>query len=502
MILQFLRDLVARKPVGAAIAQAAESEGSRREATPVRPTVLAVGAMTGAGAYFAAAQVAAHQAGPGVALSILFAALLCGLLALCRAELASAVPVSGTLYGHAYASLGELPAWLCAWMLLLAAILGTAAVAAAWSGWFQALLAALDLGTPGVWAAAPFASDGVELAASGAAMDMPAAFVVGLCALLLVSGVGQGGLLYTFVVALKVLVLLVVVAVGAAAVDPELWRPLVAEGPAFPRGQAGRFGWAGVTTGAALMVFAFLGFDAVWAAARSPGVEARGRTRAVFAALGVCSVLFVLSALVLTGAAGSDGLDVRTPLNLALRTSPALARWEPAFDLAVVIALGSSVLGLLHANARLLQAVSRDRLLPAAFDRVHPHTGALSVAVSVPALAAGFAAALLPTWTLVALSSGAALLAFAVLTGGVGILRLTRRRMPFRTSAAAVAAPLALLGCLYGVYSLGRSPMAWLGVWLALGLLVYLVYGYWRSPHHQRRPEREDAEVTEPPPPG
>jgi APA family basic amino acid/polyamine antiporter len=470
----------------------------------VRPTVLAAGSMIGAGAYLVLAQAAAHQAGPGVVVSILAAAALCALVALCRAELASHVPVSGTLYAHAYPTLGELPAWLCAWLLVFAAVMGVAAVAQAWSGPWQGLLEGLNLGTPGLWSSAPFASDGLELTATGAVMDMPAAFVVGLAALLLVSGVSQGGLLYTIVVTLKLMVLLVAVAAGAVLVDPELWRPLVAEGPAFPRGQPGRFGWAGVTTGTALAVFAFLGFDRVWAAPRAPASSTRARTVAVFAAIGACALLFILTALVLTGAAGSEALDVRSPLTLVVGASPG-GRWlvQP-LNLLLVIALGSTVLGLLHANARLLQATSRDRLLPRALDRVHPHTGALTVGVAAPALFAGFAAALLPLWTLVALASGASLLAFAILCGGVVWLRLGRRALAtgFRMPVWWLVAPLGLLGCLYLVYSLGRSTMAWLGVWLVFGLIVYFVYGYWRSPHHQRRPDPDDDEVTSPPPPG
>lgn len=496
MLLQFARNLIARKPAGAAIAQAPDAEGGRRGPAPVRPTVTAAGAMIGAGAFVVLGQVAAQQAGPGVLLSVLAAAAVCALAALCWAELAAVVPAPGSLYAHVYATLGELPAWFAAWLLIMASVAGAAAVAVAWSGYAQALLEALGLGAPGLWAAAPFASDGVALAATGTVMDMPAVFAVGVAALLLVSGVSQGGLLHTFVVALQLLVLLVLVAAGAAFVEPELWRPLVAEGPALPRGQPGRFGWLGVTTGAALMVFAFLGFDRVWAAPRPPGAGDRGRNAAALVALAACALLFALAALVLTGLVDAQALEDRAPLALALRAHPELSWLRQPVNLAVTIALASALLGLLHAHARVLQSVSRDRLLPRGLDRVHPHTGALTVAVVMPAYAVGLAAAFLPLWTLVALASAASLLGFAVVCGGVIWLRLARRKLraAFRAPVWWLTAPLGLVASLYLLYSLGRSTLVWLAIWLLLGLVVYFAYGYWRSPHHLRPADDEDVE--------
>ena len=480
--------------MGVVLVQAAEAEGWRRDATPVRPAVLAAGAMIGVGIFLVAGLVASHHAGPAAALSGLAAGVVCLLAALCYAELASIVPAPGSPYAYAYAIGGELPAWILGWSMIFGQVFALAALAVAWSGYAQALLQGLGADGPGLWSAAPFVSDGVELAATGTAVNMPAVFILGAMALLLLSGVAQGGLLHTIIVALGVLVLLVVIAAGAPLVHPELWSPLLAPGPLVPRGLPARTGLAGVATGAALLVIAFAGFERVWAVPRAPRSAGRDPPLAAFAAITICGLLYALATLVMTGLAGAAALAEPAPLAGVLAATPGVRWLHQPVNLALTIVLASAVLGLLQAQGRLLQVMARDGLLPLAFTRIHPHTRALTVATVLPALLAALAAALLPPWTLVALASAPVLLVLSLACAGVILLRLRDPRLPrgFRTPVWWLTAPVGLLACLFLAYSLGKPTLLRLGLWLLLGVLLYFVYGYWRSRHHPQRPPEQD----------
>jgi APA family basic amino acid/polyamine antiporter len=327
-------------------------------------------------------------------------------------------------------------------------------------------------------------------------MNMPAAFILGAMALLLLSGVHQGGLLHTIVVALGVLVLLVVVAAGAALVHPELWSPFVAPGPPVPRGLPARTGAAGVATGAALLVIAFAGFERIWAVPRASRCTGRDAPLAALAAISACAVLYALATLVMTGLPGASRLDTPAPVTAVLAATPGLGWLHQPLNLALTIVLGSGVLGLLQAQGRLLQVMARDGLLPSAFTRTHPHTRALTIATALPALLAAVAAALLPPWTLVALASAPVLLVLGLACGGVILLRLRDPSLPraFWAPVWWLTAPTGLLSCIFLAFSLGRPTLLRLGLWLLVGLLLYFVYGYWRSQHHpQRAPEQDEA---------
>jgi basic amino acid/polyamine antiporter, APA family len=419
---------------------------------------LGVGAIIGAGVFVMTGTAAAQYAGPAIVVSFGIAAVACLCSGLCYAELASMYPQAAGAYSFARAALGEFGGWVVGWCLLLEYLVAAAAVASGWSGYFRSACAAAGLVLPHELSSAP--------------VNLPAAAIVIALTVCAVRGAQTSTRVNTILVVTKVVVIVLFLAVGALYVDPANWHPFL---PANT-GESGHFGWSGVVRGAGVVFFAYLGFDCVATASQEARNPQKDIPRAVLGSLAVCTALYVLMALVMTGLTSYRNLAVPNPVAVALQSIGSPARWlEPLVDIGILAGLTSVILVLVYAQSRVLFAMARDGLLPEGFARIHdryrtPHRSVIAVGGTAAALGT-----LLPLDILGTLVSMGTLFAFVLVA--VSLVRLRRSQptlpRPFRLSLSPYIPAFGIAVCLYLMVGLGA--MVWLrfALWLALGVLVY-----------------------------
>ncbi|MEU9921730.1 amino acid permease [Streptomyces griseoluteus] len=447
-------------------------------------TVFGVGVIIGTGIFVLTGQVAKNSAGPAVSIAFVVAGVVCGLAALCYAEFASTVPVAGSAYTFAYASLGELPAWTIGWDLVLEFALGTAVVAVGWSGYVRSLLDSWGWHLPAYLSG----RDG----ASGFGFDILAAALVLLLTCVLVVGMKLSARITSAVVAIKVVVVLIVIVAGAFFVNGDNYQPFIP--PAQPQ-EAGAslkapliqliFGWApanfgvmGIFTAASVVFFAFIGFDIVATAAEETRNPQRDMPRGILGSLFICTVLYVAVSLVVTGMQKYSELSVEAPLADAFKSVG-----HPWF--AGIISFGAAVglttvcMILLLGQTRVFFAMSRDGLLPRFFSRVHPrfrtpHRPTILLGVLI-AIIAGFTS----LSELAELVNIGTLFAFIVVAISVIILRRTRPDLPraFRTPLVPVLPIVSVCASLWLMLNLPAETWLRFAIWMAIGFVVYFLYG-------------------------
>ena len=463
----------------------AEAEGTGEQRLPrnlgiIGVTAFGIGSTIGAGIFSLTGEVAAHQAGPAVTLSFLIASIACFFAGLCYAEFAAMVPIAGSAYSYAYATLGELVAWLIGWTLTLEWLFSVSICAISWSGYVVAALKDMGRPLPAAVSAAPFMIDAHNhLTATGAWFNLPAALVVIGCTALLLVGTRTSTTINTVIVLAKILTLIAVVVVGARYVRVENWYPFVPPN----HGEVGQFGWSGVARGAGTLFFAYLGFDGVSTLAEEAKNPQRTVPLSLFLSLAICTALYLGVSLVITGLANYQQLGVDDPLYFALSASHAPVAWlKVVVAVVAVFGLISVVLVGIIGQARIFYAMARDGLLPAAFSRLSkrqvPWIGTVVTGV-VAAITAG----LVPLDQLGELVSIGTLLAFVMVCAGVWIMRHIAPgvRRPFRTPWVPL---IPLLGVVCCVSLMGFLPsITWLRlvIWLGVGLLAYAAYGYRHS---------------------
>lgn len=461
-----------RKPLGD-LQAASERTELRRTLGARQLTALGVGAIVGAGVFSVTGLVAAQYAGPATAVSFIVAALLSGIAGLAYAEMASLIPLGGSGYTYAYASMGELVAWLTAWALVLSYGIGNAALASSFSDNVAGLLGAAGMPLPPEWTTATGALD----SASGVRgiVDAPALLVVGIVTVILLRPVGESASANLVLVALKVTALVAFVAIGASRVDAANYAPF------FPENGA-----VGILGGAALIFFAFLGFDAVSTAAEETKDPQRDLPRGILGSLAIVTVLFLGVSFVLTGLVPSAELATGEPLAYALRSAD-LGWLAAVMNVAGIVAALSVLLVFQLATTRIFMAISRDGLLPpwlAVVSRKHqtPNRSVLVLGAVVAVCAAS-----LPIGVLVALTNVATLFLFAVVMVAVPILRRSHplAKRPFRMPLSPVLPVAGVLICValttfLAIGDGGRSVLGF-GAWMGLGLMLYAAYGASRS---------------------
>jgi basic amino acid/polyamine antiporter, APA family len=491
--------LFRRKPIELLVAQANE-EGAhtlKRGFGAGSLTLLGIGGVIGAGIFVLTGQQAAVNAGPAIVLSFVVAGLVCALCALCYAELASMIPVAGSAYTYTYATIGEFFAWLIAWDLILEYGIAAATVSAGWSGYFLRMLEGFGVSLPMEWTTAPYTWDGSAIVKTGAYLNLPAVAIIALMCAFLVAGVTQSKIVNNLIVSLKVTIVLAVIGFGFAFVDPTLWQPFIPErippSAEFPQGQ---FGLNGITAAAAVIFFAYIGFEAVSTAAQEAKDPQRTMPIGILASLGICTVLYVLMALVTTGMAPYQTLNNPAPVATALANVPQLAWMKQAVNIGVAVGLGSTILTLLYGQSRILYAMTRDGLLPAFFGRVNPKTQTPIIGTIIVSAFAALFGGLFPIKILGELVSMGTLLAFGLICMGVLYLRISQPGLErrFKTPFIWVTAPLGGLGCAYLIYKLPQETWPRLVIWMALGLVVYFGYAYWHSKAHHAKLESAPAE--------
>jgi APA family basic amino acid/polyamine antiporter len=478
--------LFRRKELDALAAEASAQPGAtslQRALGLLELIALGIGAVVGAGIFASIGSAAAGDAGrpgagPAIVLSFLLTGVACSFAALCYAEMASMIPAAGSAYTYAYATLGELVAWIIGWDLLLEYAVGNVAVAISWSDYLQTFLrTALGVTLPAWLGTAPLAAPRALLHAAPhvggvpIVLNLPAVAVTALLTWILVLGVKESSRFNTLMVGVKLLVVAFFVAVAIPAFDPANW---------FPPGETKWEGFApnglrGILTGASIIFFAYIGFDAVSTAAEETREPRRTMPLGLLGSLAICTAIYVAVAVALTGLLPARELGVADPLALALERKG--MGWASAIvALGAVVATTSVLLAFQLGQPRIFYSMSRDGLLPAWFARVHPRYRTPHVTTILCGLFVAFFAAFLPIADVLDLTNIGTLFAFALVCGGVLVLRYTdpHRHRPFRAPAIWATAPLGIACCVALMSGLPEVTWKRFGVWLAAGLVLYL----------------------------
>jgi APA family basic amino acid/polyamine antiporter len=494
-----MRNLFQRKPIAD---ESAESGlGLRRSLGAWQLMALGIGAIIGAGIFSGAGTAIAGGAnhlgaGPGLVLAYLLVAVACGFAALCYAEFASLIPQAGSAYTYAYTTLGEVVAWIIGWDLIIEYAVGNIAVAVSWSAYFQTLLQGFGLGFPEWLATDPRtahqafqalqADPAITVASTLDAarawveapqifglpliFNLPAVLIVAAITWVLVVGIRESARANNLMVILKLGILGLFIAVGAFWVEPENWRPFMPNG------------WNGVFTGAALIFFAYIGFDAVSTAAEEARDPQRDMPRAMIGSLVITSLIYIVVTLVLTGLMPWHEHGTANPLASAF-TNRGHGWVAGVVSLGAVVSMASVLLVFQLGQPRIFFAMARDGLLPEWAARVHhryrtPHLTTIATGIFV-----AFFAAFANIDEVIELTNIGTLFAFVLVAAGVLVLRIREpeRHRPFRTPAVWVVAPAAILSCAFLMFQLPLVTWIRFGAWLALGVVIYLGYGYRRS---------------------
>lgn len=436
--------------------------GLRKVLGPIDLIFLGVGAIIGTG-IFVLTGTGALMAGPALVLSFILGGITCAFAALAYAEFSSSIPVAGSIYTYSYATMGELLAWIIGWDLVLEYGLATATVSVGWSGYLQSLLAGFHIALPTVLTAAPGAVPGKHTL-----FNLPAFLIVMVIASLLSIGIKESTRVNNIMVAIKLAVVALVIVMGVKHIHPVNWHPFMP------------MGWHGVFSGAAIVFFSYIGFDAVSSAAEEVKTPKRDLPIGIIGSLLLCTVLYIVVSAILTGIVpwktfAGTGMD--SPVAFAFKQIG--EGWASGFiSLGAIIGMFTVMLVMFYGQTRILFAMSRDGLLPKPLSRVHPRFQTPLLCTWLVGLVFGLFGALVPLNVLAELANIGTLAAFAMVSVAVIILRKTHPELPraFRCPGVPVVPLLAIASCLFLMINLQRITWEAFGIWLIIGLVIYFSY--------------------------
>ncbi len=470
--------LFATKSVDKLRSDAEYSYGLKRHLGAFDLVLLGVGGIIGTGIFVLTGHAAATNAGPAVVISFAVAAVASAFAGLCYAEMASMIPVAGSAYTYAYATMGELVAWIIGWDLILEYLVGAATVSVGWSGYvcdFVRNVIGQDLSP--TWTRAPVVWDEASkhLQLTGAVINLPAVFIVLAVTTILVLGIKESARFNGVIVLVKLVVVLMFIAVAAPFVRHENWTPFVPPN----QGAFGRFGISGILQGATMVFFAYIGFDAVSTAAQETKRPQHDLPVGILGSLAICTVLYIAVSLILTGVVHYTRLSVPHPMALGMEAT-GMRFFEVAVDIGAIAGLSSVMLVLLLGQPRIFFSMARDGLLPPVAAKVHPRFGTPHVTTILTGGLCALAGGILPIHVLGELTSIGTLFAFVLVSLGVMILRIKHPDIPrsFRVPGGTYIVPIggALTSGLL-MYTATTHTIVRLFLWMAVGLVIYFTYG-------------------------
>ena len=472
-------DLFRRKSVTALQQEAASDNSLKRALGALNLTTLGIGAIIGTGIFVLTGTVAALNSGPAVVLSFTFAGVASIFAALCYSEFASLVPMAGSAYTYGYATLGELIAWIIGWDLILEYALGAVTVAIGWSGYVVSFLHDIGINVPCALSAARGAAvtcpDGTT---TTAIFNLPAVIIIALVTTLLVIGIKESANVNSVIVIIKVAVVLLFIVGAAHAINTANWHPFippqtVKDGVPV----AGEFGWSGVFTGAAIVFFAYIGFDAVSTAAQEAKNPQRDMPIGIIGSLLICTVLYILVSGIATGIMSYKELNVPDPIAVVADRA-GLGWMATLIKLGAIAGLSSVILVMLLGQSRVFYSMSRDGLLPQFVNKVHPRFQTPYITSIVTGIGVAFFAAILPIRDAASLVSIGTLLAFVIVSVGILVLRVREPDLPrvFKTPAVWFVAPAGAFSAAWLMKSLPWVTWERLLIWFAIGMFVYFGY--------------------------
>ena len=451
--------------------------GFKRTLGPLHLVLLGVGGIIGAGIFVLTGQAAATYAGPAIVISFLVSGFGCACAALCYAEFAAMIPVAGSAYTYAYATMGRFIAWIIGWDLILEYLFGASTVAVGWSGYVVSFLKDLGIVVPPAFASAPLAYSATEgWSSTGTFLNLPAMLITAACTWLLIRGTKESSLFNNVVVIIKVGVILTFVALGSKYVNMANLTPFIPENT----GTFGEFGWSGIFRGAGVIFFAYIGFDSVSTLAQEAKNPQRDMPIGILGALAISTVLYILVALVMTGIVPYPQLNDPAPIAVAVNAAGEGLMWlRPVIKFAAIAGLSSVVLVLLMGQPRIFYSMAKDGLLPKQFAKIHPRFGTPATTTLITGTLAVIIAGTFPIGILGELVSIGTLLAFVIVCVGILVLRHTRpdAKRPFRCPWSPLIPACGALASIGQMAFLPSDTWVRLLVWMALGLLIYTLYG-------------------------
>jgi len=477
--MSFARFFV-KKSISAIQAESAKGE-LKRTLSAANLVSLGIGCIIGAGIFVMTGQAAANYAGPAVMLSYVLAGLCCVFAALCYAELAAMLPVSGSAYSYSYASMGEIVAWVMGWLLLLEYGIASATVAVGWSGYVVSFLGNFGIVIPPEWTSPTISIDeSTHSLIFGNGFNLPAFLGILMMTFLLVRGVKESATVNNVIVFIKVAVVVAFIVVGAFYIDTANWHPFIPE----PSEDGLKYGWNGILRAAGIVFFAYVGFEAVSTAAQEAKNPQRDMPIGILGSLAICTVLYMLVCAVLTGIVPYTMLNVPDPIAVAVDHIG--VSWLTFFvKVGAIAGLTSVMMVLLYGQTRIFYTMSRDGLMPATFSKVHPKFQTPWINTLIVGVVVAFVASATPISILGDVVSLGTLTAFAIICFTVLYLRKTEPSLarPFTAPGGTLTPICGILLCSYLIYGLLSSPVTakFYAVYLVVGLAIYFCYGQFRS---------------------